>query len=131
MVQRVKVLVARRLPWWGALLLGAACVVLGGALTADPSFSLSVLDWLVAAALIVTGLSELALAGGSSKPQLSRAVAAVWIVAGVIAGSWSGITIRALAVVVGVGLIVGGTMKLWSAVSGEGDERLVLGLSGV
>jgi len=36
------------------LLLGAACCAIGVALTADPSWSLSVVDWLVAAALIAT-----------------------------------------------------------------------------
>jgi uncharacterized membrane protein HdeD (DUF308 family)/fermentation-respiration switch protein FrsA (DUF1100 family) len=113
------------------LLLGLACVALGGVLTADPSFSLSALDWLVAAALLLTGLTELAFAAASSRPWLSQAVGAVWIVAGILAVSWSGITVRALAVVVGVGLIVGGAVKVWSALFGEGDERFVLGLSGV
>jgi uncharacterized membrane protein HdeD (DUF308 family)/fermentation-respiration switch protein FrsA (DUF1100 family) len=124
-------LISRRLPWWLVLLLGVAAVVLGGVLTADPSFSLSVLDWLVAAALILTGLSELAFAGAASRPWLSRAVAAVWIVAGIVAVAWPGLTVRALAVVVGVGLIAGGAVRVWSALHGEGDERFVLGLSGV
>jgi uncharacterized membrane protein HdeD (DUF308 family)/pimeloyl-ACP methyl ester carboxylesterase len=124
-------LVARHVPWWGVLLLGVGCVVLGGVLIADPSFSLSALDWLVAAALILTGLSELAFASASARARLARAVAAVWIVAGIVALSWSGITVRALAVVVGVGLLVGGVVKVWSALFGEGDEQFVLGLSGL
>ena len=82
---------------------------------ADPSFSLSALDWLAGLALILTGVSELAWAGAGSRPRRSRAVGAVWIVSGIVAVSWSGITIRALAVVVGVGLIVGGVVKVSSA----------------
>jgi uncharacterized membrane protein HdeD (DUF308 family)/alpha-beta hydrolase superfamily lysophospholipase len=118
------------LPWSVVLALGVACVVVGGVLLADPSFSLSALEALVAAALLVTGVSELALSGASSRPWLARAVAAVWVATGIVAASWSGITPRALAVVVGVGLIVGGALKLRSAFFGEGDERLVVGLSG-
>jgi uncharacterized membrane protein HdeD (DUF308 family)/pimeloyl-ACP methyl ester carboxylesterase len=131
MLGRVKVLVARHVPWWGVLLLGVGCVALGGVPIADPSFSLSALDWLVAAALILTGLSELAFASASARPWLARVVAAVWIVAGIVAVLWSGISVRALAVVVGVGLLVGGVVKVWSALFGEGDERFVVGLSGL
>ena len=131
LLKTAKALTARHLPWWGVLLLGVACVVLGGVLTADPSLSLTALKWLVAAALIVTGFSELASAGSSPRPRLSRVVAAAWIVAGIVAVSWPGISLRALAVVVAVGLIVGGVLKLRSALLGEGDERFVAGLSGL
>ena len=65
---------------------------------------------------------ELAASLGASRPWLSRAVAAVSVATGIVAASWSGITIRALAVVVGVGLGVGGALKLRSAFFGEGDE---------
>jgi uncharacterized membrane protein HdeD (DUF308 family)/pimeloyl-ACP methyl ester carboxylesterase len=131
MLTRATRLLARHLPWWGVSLLGVACVALGGVLTADPSFSLSALDWLAGTALILTGVSELAFAGAGSRPRRSRAVGAVWIVSGIIAVSWSGITIRALAVVVGIGLIAGGVVKVSSALLGEGDERFVVALSGV
>jgi hypothetical protein len=55
LLKRARILVARHLPRWGVLLLGVACVVLGGVLTADPSLSLSALDWLVGAALLLAG----------------------------------------------------------------------------
>jgi uncharacterized membrane protein HdeD (DUF308 family) len=115
----------------GVLLLGVACVALGGVLTADLSFSLSALEWLVAAALVLTGLGELASAETSVRPWLSRAVAVVWIVAAIVAVAVSGITLRGLAIVVGVGLIVGGAVKVSSALASQGDERFVSGLSGV
>ena len=88
-------------------------------LTADPSLSLSVLDWLVGIALILTGVSELAPAQDSARPRLTQAIGAVSIVGGVTAIAWSGITIRALAIVVGVALIVGGALKLRSALFGR------------
>ena len=80
MLTRAGRLVARHLPWWGVSLLGAACVALGGVLAADPSLSLSALDWLAGGALILSGVSELAWSGTGSRPRRSRAVGAVWIV---------------------------------------------------
>ena len=121
---------ARQLPWWSLLVLGAACVVLGGVLTADPSRSLSVLDRLVGVALILTGVSELTLAQASARPRLTQAIAALSVAVGLIAIAWSGITIRALAIVVGMTLVVGGALKLRSALFGVGDERFLLGLGG-
>jgi hypothetical protein len=57
--------ITRHVPWWLVLVLGVGWVVLGGVLTAEPFLSLSVLAWLVAAALLATGVSELAAAGVS------------------------------------------------------------------
>jgi uncharacterized membrane protein HdeD (DUF308 family) len=122
---------AGHLPWWGVLALGVACVALGGVLIADPSLSLSSLEWLVAAALVLTGLGELASVGSSTRPALTRVVAWLWIATGVVAAAWPSITIRTFAIVLGVALLLGGTGKVWSALRGEGDERLVVGLSGV
>lgn len=45
--------------------------------------------------------------------------------------SWPGVTVHGLAVVVGVALVVGGAGKIAAALSGEGDERFILGLSGL
>ena len=124
-------MVARGAPWWVTLLLGVACVALGAVVTAELSFSLSLLRWLVGAALVLAGLSELALAESSPRPWLSRVVAAIWILCGVVAVSQPETTIRALAIVVGVGLVSGGAVKVYSAFLGDGDERFVVGLSGI
>jgi hypothetical protein len=40
-LKRVKIQLARHLPWWAVLLLGVASVVFGAVLTSDPPFSLS------------------------------------------------------------------------------------------
>lgn len=104
----LKTLIARRPPWWVVLSFGVGCVVVGGVLTAEPFRSLSVLHWLVAAALILTGLGELASSGASARPWLSWLVGVGLILAGVLAASWPGITVHGLALVVGVALVVGG-----------------------
>jgi uncharacterized membrane protein HdeD (DUF308 family) len=112
MLTRLKTVIVRHLPWWVVLSLGVGCVVVGGVLTAEPFRSLSVLHWLVAASLVLTGVSELASAGASARRWLSRLVGVGLIVAGVLAASWPGITVHGLAVVVGIALVVGGAGKI-------------------
>ena len=116
---------------WATLVLGIAAVVVGAVLTAQPFRSLTVLAWLVAIGLVLTGLTELVMADSSPTPGWSRSVALVWIVAGVAAAAWPGITITALAVVVGVVLVITGVAKVVEAVRGFGDERFVAGLNGL
>jgi uncharacterized membrane protein HdeD (DUF308 family) len=70
-VSELRTALARRLPWWLVVAIGAACVVLGAALTADPFRSLTVLAWLVAATLVVSGIAELASSGAASQPLLA------------------------------------------------------------
>jgi hypothetical protein len=54
----------------------------------------------------------------------------VWIVTGVVAVAWPGLTVWGLAITVGVGLIVGGIGKLGDALLAGGVERLIAGVSG-
>ncbi len=130
MLTRLKTALAG-LPWSVVLLLGMACVVLGGVLIARPFGSLSVLHWLVAVALIVIGVTELVSAAASPRPWLSWVTGVGWIVAGVLAVAWPGITLYALAVVLGIALVLGGGVKIAGAFFGRGDERLILGLVGL
>ena len=119
-----------RLPWWTVLLLGAVCVAVGVALTAEPFRSLSVLARLVAVALLVTGISGLVDAGESSRPSLARLAALGWIAAGGLALAWPGITIGALAIAAGISLVVGGVTELFIAVRDDGDERFLRASAG-
>ena len=108
MSDALRVLRGRWLPWWAVLGLGVAAVVVGVWLTAEPFRSLSVLVALVAAGLVLTGLGEIAVADESRWPWLGWLVGAVWIVAGVVAAAWPGLTVLGLAIAVGIGLLVGG-----------------------
>ncbi|MGH9250145.1 MAG: lipase family protein [Acidimicrobiales bacterium] len=127
----VETFMARRVPWWTVLVLGIACVAVGVWLLAEPFRSLSVLHWLVVAGLILSGVAELATAEASPRPWLSRLIGVGWIVVGVVAASWPGITILALAIAVGVALVAGGVIKFVTALFGDGDERFILGISGL
>jgi uncharacterized membrane protein HdeD (DUF308 family) len=131
MLTTLKTLIARHLPWWLVMALGVACVAVGGILTARPFASLSALAALTAAALLVSGVSDLASAASASRPWLSRVTGLLWIVAGVLAASWPGLTIGGLAIAVGIALVLGGAVKVASAMLGAGDERFLLGVSGL
>ncbi len=121
---------AERLPWWLVLVLASGCVVLGGVLIADPFRSLDVLAWVAGAALVVSGVAELSASGASTRPWLSRFAGLAWLLAGVLALAVPDLTIRALAFVAGIGLLLGGAAKLAAALAGTGEERAVDGLTG-
>jgi uncharacterized membrane protein HdeD (DUF308 family)/alpha-beta hydrolase superfamily lysophospholipase len=117
----------RRLPWWVEFLLGLAAVAIGCAITTKPFASLGVLVVLVAAALILTGISEIA----SAESALIRRAGLAWLVLGGVVALWPDLTIRGLAILVGTGLFVGGLLRIVSGIRGTVDERLIAFLSGV
>jgi uncharacterized membrane protein HdeD (DUF308 family) len=112
------------------VLLGAAAVAVGAYLIADPFDSLPVLAGLVAAALLLGASTELAERGGRRPRRSAAAAAAAGVVTGLLAAAWPGLTLRALAVVAGVGLLVAGAARLIGAGARDQEERLVLALSG-
>src|SRR5690349_2727821 len=92
----------RQLPVWAELILGVGCVIAGAALTLRPFTSLGVLVLLIAICAIATGIAELAAASQATSPRLAQAAGVGWIVAGVAVAVWAGLTIRGIAVWVGV-----------------------------
>ena len=113
-------------PWRLALVLAVGAVLFGLAITLKPFSSLGVLIVLVAAALVLTGVSEIA----AARTAIERWAGAAWIAAGMTVAAWPDLSIRALAVLVGVSLLVGGALRIVSAVRGDTDERLFAALSG-
>jgi len=130
MPTRLKALLGRHLPWWLVTAIGLACAALGAILIADPFRSLGALSWVVGVALVVAGVGELGAAGSSVRPWLQRLAGSVWIVGGIAAVAWPGVTVRAVTLAAAVALIAGGAIKLVSAVSDRGDERLLQVLGG-
>jgi len=121
----------RRLPRWVSLVAGLACAVIGAVLVTRPFTSLSVLVALVAAGLLVTGVMDLASARFSPSPAVTVAAGVGWVVAGIVVLAWPGITIFALAIVVGISMIIGGAARIISAVWGTADQRVAAALSGL
>ncbi len=121
----------RAVPWWMSLGLGVACIAVGVLLVAWPSRSLSLLVWLVATGLLLSGVSGLLTASVSPRPRLARGIGILWLLTAVVAIGWPGVTLWALAIAVAVGLIAGGCLKVVTALSSEGEDRFILGLSGL
>lgn len=117
--------------WWTSAGLGVACIAVGVVLLAWPSRSLSLLVGLVAVGLLLTGASSLLTASASPRPRLARAIGILWVLTAAVALGWPGVTLWALAITIGVGLIAGGCLKAVTALAGDGEDRFILGLSGL
>ncbi|GHF80472.1 uncharacterized membrane protein HdeD (DUF308 family) [Amycolatopsis bartoniae] len=103
--------------WWLVTLLGLATAVLGVLLLANLATAVGVLATLVAIALIVEGVNQLVTADRQHRRWPAYALGVVWVVVGVIALAWPGITLLALAATVGVGLVVGGVIEAAGAIA--------------
>jgi len=121
----------RRLPWWLALVLGAAVVLLGLSLVAKPFDSLRTLVLIVGVGFVLTGISDIVAARDRPASRFGILAGLGWIVAGIIVLAWPGISIAALAIVAGINLIVGGIIKLATGLRREADERVATVVSGL
>lgn len=102
--------------WWVFLALGVAATVLGIILVLDIFTAVATLAVLVAAGMIVTGLGEL-MSAGRYRSTLGVVAGAVLVVGGVLAAIWPDITLWALAVVVGIDLVISGVARIMGALS--------------
>jgi uncharacterized membrane protein HdeD (DUF308 family) len=94
--------------WWLVVVLGLAIGVIGVVLLFNPFAAVKTLAILVAIALALNGVDELAQAERHEVRWPSYVLGAIWLVTAILALMWPGVTLWALAVVVGVGLIAGG-----------------------
>jgi len=119
---------ARRWPRWAAVLLGVVAVGLGALLALRPFASLATLLALVAVVCVVNGVVELVSAPDRRLPVVAGAC---WLIAALVVVGWPGLGLRALAVVVGIALVVAGVLRVVAAVRGTTDERAADALLGV
>ena len=115
---------------WARLLLGAACAVVGVVLTLRPFTSLAALVLFVAGAFLAIGVSELVAAQEARTSALAVAAGLGWIAAGVAVVVWAGSTIHALAIVVGISMLLGGLTRVTDAIRGRVDDRVIAALTG-
>jgi uncharacterized membrane protein HdeD (DUF308 family)/alpha-beta hydrolase superfamily lysophospholipase len=120
----------RRSLRWLRVALGLLCTTVGAVLTVGPFASLAVLVALAVAGLILTGMAELGRAGRVGRagrtPEVLTGLG--WLVVGIGVVVWPGLTIRVLALVIGVSLIVAGAVAAVLAIrAGEGVRALLLG----
>ncbi|HEY7068555.1 MAG TPA: DUF308 domain-containing protein [Acidimicrobiales bacterium] len=102
--------------WWLFLALGAVAIVIGIILLLDLFTAVATLALLVALGFLATGISEV-MTAGRYRNVLGLVAGAVLILAGLAALVWPDITLWALAVVTGIGMIVSGVVRIMGALS--------------
>jgi uncharacterized membrane protein HdeD (DUF308 family)/pimeloyl-ACP methyl ester carboxylesterase len=110
---------------------GIVATVLGLALLAQPFTSVAVLTFVLAAAAVAMGVGRIVAARHASDRALGVVVGSVWVAIGVAIVVWPGLSVRGLAILVGVGLVIAGVGDVAAAARGSSDERLASGLRGV
>ena len=109
-----------RIPLWAVIVLSLVCVVLGVALTFRPFRSAEVLILLVGLIAIVTG--TLMLVSTDERSAYRRLFGVVWILLGSVVLVWPNLGVEALAILVGVVLVVNGAIDIVKAITGRLDE---------
>lgn len=125
-----------RFPGWARGVTGLAAVALGVAIITRPTTALGVLALLIGAGLVLSGVLELLGADDTVRPAWRTVLAATWVVAGLLVFFLPGLTVRLVAVVVGVSLVVNGVVSAAAAArkGSPADSRLsslAFGLAGV
>ncbi len=123
-----------RLPAWLTVLLALGSIALGLVLLVRPTASLGVLALLIGAGLVVAGGLELA--AGTRGARIGIVLAVVWVLTGLIVLLAPGLTVRALALVIGIALIVRGGVGVLaslrsSPVARTRDGRVASALLGI
>lgn len=116
---------------WLRFLFGVIALGLGFWLIVRPFSSLSLLVLVIAAGLLVTGLSRLS---DDDRTTRSRALGALWVAIAVVVLLWPGLTVRWLTLIVAIHLIVDGLGDIWDGIRAHTDQRfasLIKGLATV
>lgn len=121
--------VAARLPKGVSAALGVAAIAVGALLVVRPLTSLTALAVLVACGCVVTGVGELVLPRRAGRPAM--ALAAGWVLVGVLMLVQMGWAIDLLPRFVAAVLVVGGLVRVAAVRRGALDDRLTAGLLGV
>ena len=104
------------MPRWLRAIVALAAVVLGAVLLTRPTTALGVLALLIGAGMILAGVLELAARDAEpDRPRWRIVTALAWIAGGLFVLAWPGLTVRVLALVVGVLLIAGGVLGVLAA----------------
>jgi uncharacterized membrane protein HdeD (DUF308 family)/alpha-beta hydrolase superfamily lysophospholipase len=122
--------VVRRRSRIASLLIGVVAIVLGLVLLAQPFTSVALLVFVLAATAGATGVERLLTAADAPIRALAITVGLMWIALAAVIAFWPGLSVRGLALAVGVGLVIGGLGDLAGAVRGSTDERLAAALRG-
>lgn len=116
--------------WRAELAIGLTLAAVGVVLTLRPFTSLAVLVWVAAAALLLTGAVSIrrGMRDGFRVPVVAGGL---WIAAAAAAVLWPDVTIRILAVVVGVAMVLDGIIDVADGVTGPDGRRLASVVGGI
>ena len=120
--------------WWISVLGGLALVALGVWLLTNLFESVIVLAWLVGISLIVAGVVEMLAQHGTRDAGVAPWVAGgLLVAAGVAVMVWPDVTLWAIAVLAGLGLVFAGVMEVVMALADRdrADMPLHLALGGL
>jgi uncharacterized membrane protein HdeD (DUF308 family) len=121
--------------WWATILVGFALVALGLWLLTNLYESVTVLALLVGVSLLAGGLLEVATANKAGTGWAGWVAGGLLAIAGIVVLAWPDITLWALAVAAGLGLMAGGAVHAFGALrSPRGSDRtvqIVVGVLGV
>lgn len=105
-----------RLPSWLRITVSAVSIVLGAVIIIRPTTALDVLALLLGGGMVLTGILELTgRAEDAEHPRWRAATAAAWLIGGAFVLGWPGLTVRIVAVVVGLLLLFNGALGLITA----------------
>lgn len=115
-----------RMPSWVRIVLSALSIILGAVVVLRPTTALDVLALLLGSGMILTGVLEATGRVEEGERRWRGALAIGWIAVGVFVLVWPGLTVRAVAVIAGILLLVNGAAGLGSAfLKGRGwDDRI-------
>ncbi|MEW1835660.1 lipase family protein [Microbacterium sp. NPDC079995] len=100
-----------RLPEWVRLVVAAAAVVLGVVIVIRPTTALGVLAWLIGGGMVLTGVIELTGRDTeAARPRWRTLTGGAWLIGGLIVLLTPGLTVRVVATLVGVLLLVAGAL---------------------
>ncbi|MCM3696965.1 lipase family protein [Microbacterium oleivorans] len=100
-----------RLPEWVRLVVAAAAVVLGVVIVIRPTTALGVLAWLIGGGMVLTGVIELTGRDTeAARPRWRTLTGGAWLIGGLVVLLTPGLTVRVVATLVGVLLLVAGAL---------------------
>lgn len=105
-----------RMPPGLRIALSIASVILGAVIVLRPTTALDVLALLLGGGMVLTGVLEASGRSEEGERRWRGALAVGWIVLGVFVLGWPGLTVRGVAAIVGILLLVNGAAGLGTAI---------------
>lgn len=103
------------MPAWVRIALSIASIVLGAVIVLRPTTALDILALLLGTGMVLTGVLEATGRIEEGERRWRGALSIGWITVGIFVLAWPGLTVRAVAVIAGVLLLVNGAAGVGSA----------------